>query len=467
MTAQITQDNCIYNMPKHHKYNNQYIPNDIFWGIGVEHETYLEGNQYKETPLTDIAKNRKPERYSVNYYSIYKQDDLDKAFADMSGLVADIPTFINSHSFTHCDIVGEHRTTYTRTPQPNPKFSGETLHEFLARHDPYFGSAYEQQFIFDGDTIEFVNLNFYKQTVNAVLHELISNKIEFITRLNTVLSSHKTHLAPHLPLTLAKDNYPFARHLTNPANYSMFNNSTLHINITLPTQLDGSGQIADQIQFTNDHRNFIRILQWMEPLWIAMYGAGDVFSSVNPQRFCAGSQRLAVSRYIGIGTYDTTTMPRGKILIAKRDSIRGAEWYDALYSSTAYTGLDHIGLDINFNKHYAHGVELRIFDAMSESNLQRVMEDCVFCADFSAVWSDEIPDIHDYSLWQEIALGCIKFGKNYILPPHIVDLYRTIFHMDIPEGAYYVPEFYEEITSRLRTDYGNGPCSQKMLHHSM
>jgi hypothetical protein len=450
-------------MPKHNKYNNQYIPNDIFWGIGVEHETYLQGSQLIETPMTEIAQKRKPERYSVNYYSIYKQDDLEQAFTDLSGLVADIPTFINSHSFTHCDIQGQHKTTYTRQPQPNPKFIGETFHEFLGRHDPYFNTAYEQQFIFDGDTIEFVNLNFYKQTIRSVLAELSSHKSEFIHRLNTVLSSNPTHLTPYLPLELARENYPFAKHLTNPANYSMFNNSTLHINITLPTQLDASGQIADPVQFTNDHRNFIRILQWMEPIWIAMYGAGDIFSSVRPQRFCAGSQRLAVSRYIGIGTYDTVTMPRGKILLAKRDTIRGAEWYDTLYSSTAYTGLDHIGLDINFNKHYAHGVELRIFDGMSDANLQRVMEDCVLCGDFSLIWADQIPDIHDYPEWQDIAFGCITNGKNYIIPPNIVELYCNILDVDIPEGAYYVPEFYEAIFTHLRAQYINGPIQQKML----
>lgn len=454
---------CIYNLPKHLKYGTQYKPNEIFWGIGVEHETYLESHQRKTAFLCEISEKRKPERYSVNYYSVYKPPDLEQAFADLSGHLAEVPILINSHSFTHCDISGEHRTTYSKQPRPNPKFTGKTLHEFIADHDPYFNTAYEEQFMFDGDSIEFVNLNFYNARIPDVLDELCAHEDEFVDRLNAVLQQHPTHLTPHLPLDLAHKNYPFATHLTNLANYSMFNNSTLHINITLPSQLDGSGHIANMQQFTEEHRNYIRIIQWLEPLWVAVYGAGDIFSAVNPQRFCAGSQRLAVSRYIALGTYDARKMPLGKILLAKRTDLSGTEWYDELYATSAYSGLEHVGLDINFNKHFAHGVELRFMDAVATHDLQRIMNETVYCADFAYVWKDQIQDIHDHKEWQTVTLSCLKYGKNAVITEQIVELYSSVFHMDIPSGEYYADELYEEITTRLRDEYSNGPCSRRMV----
>ena len=454
---------CIYNLPKHLKYGTQYKPNEIFWGIGVEHETYLESHQRKTAFLCEISEKRKPERYSVNYYSVYKPPDLEQAFADLSGHLAEVPILINSHSFTHCDISGEHRTTYSKQPRPNPKFTGKTLHEFIADHDPYFNTAYEEQFMFDGDSIEFVNLNFYNARIPDVLDELCAHEDEFVDRLNAVLQQYPTHLTPHLPLDLAHKNYPFASHLTNLANYSMFNNSTLHINITLPSQLDGSGHIANMQQFTEEHRNYIRIIQWLEPLWVAVYGAGDIFSAVNPQRFCAGSQRLAVSRYIALGTYDARKMPLGKILLAKRTDLSGTEWYDELYATSAYSGLEHVGLDINFNKHFAHGVELRFMDAVATHDLQRIMNETVYCADFAYAWKDQIQDIHDHKEWQTVTLSCLKYGKNAVISEQIVELYSSVFHMDIPSGEYYADELYEEITTRLHNEYSNGPCSRRMV----
>lgn len=453
----------IYNLPKHLKYGTRYRPNEIFWGIGVEHETYLESSQRITTTLKDIAEKRKPERYSVNYYSVYKPPDLEQAFADLSQCTAELPILINSHSFTHCDISGEHRTTYSKQPRPNPKFAGKTFHEFLIDHDPYFKEAHENQFIFDGDSIEFVNLDFYNKCVSEVLDELCAHEDEFVARLNAVLKAHTTHLTPHLPLDLAHQNYPFARHITNPTNYSMFNNGTIHINITLPSQLDASGQIADMQQFTRDHRNFIRVIQWLEPLWIAVYGAGDIFSAIHPQRFCAGSQRLAVSRYIALGTFDARTMPMGKILLLKRSKLEGTEWYDELYATSAYNSLEYVGLDINFNKHFAHGVELRFLDAMPTRDLERVMEEVIFCADFAHVWGDYIEDIHDHPEWQRVATQCLRYGKNGIISEEAVEMYRTVLHMDIPEGEYYADELYEEIATRLGADYSNGPCSRRMI----
>ena len=60
---------------KHKKYFNSYKPNDLFWGIGIENETYLEVS----VPIEETKKsgafflnNHKRERYSVDYYNTYR-----------------------------------------------------------------------------------------------------------------------------------------------------------------------------------------------------------------------------------------------------------------------------------------------------------------------------------------------------------------------------------------------------------
>jgi len=37
-----SHDEPVRNQAKHKKYQQYYKSNDIFWGLGVEHETYLE-----------------------------------------------------------------------------------------------------------------------------------------------------------------------------------------------------------------------------------------------------------------------------------------------------------------------------------------------------------------------------------------------------------------------------------------
>jgi len=113
------------NLEKHQKYKSAYKPNDYYWGLGVEHETYLETSKLKQITSKELKENRKAERYSVNYYSIYSPELLDSAIdglfdADQSVLV---PILVNSHTFQKTDINGEHQTTYERIPKPNPKFS--------------------------------------------------------------------------------------------------------------------------------------------------------------------------------------------------------------------------------------------------------------------------------------------------------------------------------------------------------
>ena len=403
------------NLPKHQHYAATYSRIGYFWGLGIEHETYLATTQGRT--ITSFKGQMRPERYSVNYYDAYKADPLQtmlERVIDLSGSLT-IPILMNSHSFTMCDVSGEHATAYSRSPTPNsnPRFSGRTLFQYLCQHSRWLAEQVGISYTWDGDTVEFTTQKFYRATVAAVLEELQEIEARFIQELQ--LAPPVGLLQSHGPLRLvAPVNEPWATYLTNPSNISMFNNGTIHINVTLPTQLGFDRLPLWPADFLEKHRRLARLVQWLEPLWIAVHGSPDPFAALS-DRYAAGSQRLAVSRYIGLGTFDTEVMPNGKILQVPRSSVT-APWYDRLYAATDYTERTEIGLDINYNKHWAHGLELRFLDQLPLPTLRNLLDQIVVLMDI-AMGPMTISDPRPSPVWQEMAYEALHHGPSWILPP--------------------------------------------------
>ena len=346
-------------LPKHGRYQVAYKKNEVFWGLGIEHEFYLETGQYDTVAIDDIILHNKPERYSVRYNTIYNEDLYEKALLDIGQQLPEltIPILYNAYSWLKTDISDQHKTTYTKVPRPNPAFSGHTIHELLCKSSDWLKENHDVAYTFDGDTFEIMTQEFYRATVEECIKEYVCARRRFVEEIQYNSGGAL------LNTRIMGRNYPFSRYKTNPANIAMFNNGTVHINITLPTRLNEDGRIAAWPRFVDQHRSLARAIQWIEPLWIAVYGAADPLAASKQwgSNFSAGSQRGAVARYIGIGTYDTEEMPRGKIL--QKDVSSGMyPWYDTFYGRCGgYKRLDKIGMDINFNKHPNHGLELRFF----------------------------------------------------------------------------------------------------------
>ena len=86
---------------KHIKYKSSYKPNDIYWGLGIEHETYLETSKLKQVTLKDLKEHRARERYCVDYYNIYNISTLNTALDGLFEANKEIliPILVNSHTF--------------------------------------------------------------------------------------------------------------------------------------------------------------------------------------------------------------------------------------------------------------------------------------------------------------------------------------------------------------------------------
>lgn len=408
----------LQNLPKHSKYRKNHQANDFFWGLGIEHETYLQSSKTLNVKYTDIWNNRKPERYSVSYYNSYKFNALEQAmklyFNDISSI--EIPILVNSHALSKTDIFNQSQTLYQKNTPINPNFCGETYHEYLMRNSLWFKENFEHIYMFDGDIIEFTNLNYYKATLDSVINELSGQHIKLIEEINNYPPPKQSFLSCLFPLKIQEKNWPIATYTTNLKNYAMFNNGTIHINITLPTYLDSQKHIIDFQEFKEKHKVYARLIQWFEPLLIANFNTPDPFSKISGS-FSGASQRLAVSRYIGIGTMDTESFSAGKILQIDKSSLPWPlKWYEEFYKDCdGYSELPTVGLDINFNKHENHGLELRFLDSMPLEKLKECCEFIIWLGDIAVQsFSNEnlsIPQINDS--WIKMAVGAMTEGRNF------------------------------------------------------
>jgi hypothetical protein len=126
---------------------------------------------------------------------------------------------------------------YTKKNEDNPKYLGKSLFDILCENDSFFSEKLMNTYIFDGDTIEFINSNFYKQNINSVINELKKNKDDFINRFQRIFTKLEI-FKEYGKIDFCRTNYPFVSFLTNKNHWTVFNNMTYHFNFTLPTKLD-------------------------------------------------------------------------------------------------------------------------------------------------------------------------------------------------------------------------------------
>jgi hypothetical protein len=418
-------------LEKHVKYTCMYKPNTLYWGLGIENELYLEFDKKIDITKEFFLKNHTRERYSVDYFSAYKSMigfDLSK------NIIYKLPLLANSHSFTKTDSNNNSQTLYTKLCQPNPKFTG-LLTDIIFK-SKYLKDNYDKNYVYEGDVIEFITLNFFNTTLDKTIAELHYTKNRFIKEIREIFKSHNI-FNEYGSINFIKKNHPFAILLTNMNNISMFNNGTLHFNVTLPTLLDCNKNIVDMDKFTREHSIYIRLIQFMEPILLCIYGSPDPFSYIETKSdpfmentmYSSCSQRCAVSRYISIGTYDTDTMKPGKLLTDPINSFKVATesygWYKQYHDNSAYNKLNEIGYDINFNKHHNHGIEIRFFD--HNDKMKEAFEFIIYLGDYS-LSLDALDNPITCPTWNSIVVDAMKYGRDLFLNNNYLYLFSKCFN---------------------------------------
>ncbi len=452
---------------KHQHYEEQYRPGELFWGIGIEREFYLESASVRPVTRDWILRNQKPERYSVRYFNSYKEGAFNKALQQTISPVEQLqlPVLFNAHAFLSVDCNGQHETTYEKIPKPNPRHNGKVLFEYLLESDnPFFRNNYNKSFFFDGDSIEITTQHFYCTTAQKSIAELKWLSAVFLNSLNEIFTNNGI-LKEHLPFRWAAANYGLANMWTNPGNVAIFNNGTYHINLTAPTMLNAQRRIADRAAFVHRHQKIIQVFQWLEPLLVAQYGTGDFLSNGRGNYyFPKGSLRVAMSRYIGCGTFDSSVMQNGKrnTIIAEGIPVcNNNGWYKEYHSNSPYNTLPEIGLDINFNKHFNHGIELRIFDWFPEEQLEGLLE-LLICAMDQALSMDSVCDARLSRTWNRLMVRAITDGKRMCIWESELRALRDGLGLPAIRGFKF-HEVWKSVFGLLRKWKKKGQCCSLML----
>jgi hypothetical protein len=393
---------------KHNKYMTHYqsttnTQSELFWGIGVENETYLMFSSLLNHSSFKQLKYKR-ERYSVDYYKNFKNNTLQPILHTLQTLPKlTYPIYINAHTFDKTDIHSEHKTFYDEQNTPNPKFT-ESLHQILLKECPYYQSQFDHSFVFDGDTFEFITQQFYNSTSKHCVNELISNKQQWLQEISPFFQKWNMN-----PIQFPDHNYGLVSFLTTyKKNISICNTATYHINITLPSYLQ-NGILVNKNTFSTSHLNFIKMIQMVEPIIVACYGTPDIFSLLDTS-YSIGSLRVSRSRYISLHTFNADLPVNGKLLLMKKPD-DPLFWYNLLNDSP-YELTNEIGYDINFNKFKNHGVEIRFLDWFPEQYLQALIDFFILLAQHSLTF--DIIQINK-SNYSHLIKNCIQKGFTHLL----------------------------------------------------
>lgn len=467
------------------RYTKQYvISDDIFWGIGLENECYLQAFP-KHILGKNIVSMLGRERYSVDYTVNYEIEQLKHVMSQVYNPTKLYPVsqMINAHSFDKMDRNGQHISTYEKEPKPNCKFSGKTVLEEWLNYDADVNlminskTKTETNVFFDGDTIEFITEQFYKTNTNDVVEELINNKKKFLEKFNKFKTETK------LWENLGEITFPYTHPGINifnshPSKIVFFNNTTIHLHITLPTKIK-KGLIINERLFVQTHAKAIKLLQWFEPFFICTLGSPDLLQSVyekynmlslntlnnvkneSQNYFARGSMRATLSRYIGIGSYDTNTMTMGKLLTCPIDNLRPKNvlwWRDMISENLLYNlPKSEMGFDFNYGKHYQSGLEFRILDGIPMEILKDVLDVIILICEYSYSFLtlESIQICSQSQSWNNIIYKSMVYGYNAsISKSEIIDILKILnINIFFDEKEMSLEEFYYKILEHLFSLY--------------
>lgn len=473
-----------------------------YWGIGLENETYLQFEELLIVSGEFIQEKIGFERYSIDYRKCYKPESLTpllmKAFEQNQNYT--VSRMMNSHSFEKLDVNYQHKTLPAAEPSTdlaetaetnpkqveNPEYLGKSIMELFLEDQPYniqsmitqrnktMGSVH-----FDGDSIEFVTKYFENRTVIDSCNELKATKKLFLDKINqsSVLNEK---------LNFPDYNNGLNMFMSNQENLVLFNTGTYHFHVTLPSLTEHS-RIVDYNHFEKTHTNAIYLLQWFEPFFIATLGSPDIMGVISDKynldkKFTLGSMRNAMSRYIGVGTFNKV-MPKGKILTYKVEDFRkllkfekeeNIWWRDQIEAAMDYELLPEVGLDFNLEKMYQSGFEFRSFDEFPADYLNDVLFSIILICEHSLT----LPDIqwgHDSIAWNNLVFKVLKDGHltetNEAEKNEILDLLQLLNPSDYNysslksefESIVMLDEFFFKILALLHDKYkDNNICLDSM-----
>lgn len=290
-----------------------------------------------------------------------------------------------------------------------------------------------------GVYIEFVTRDFRNATVGSITAELRLAEQVFMEAAviadDAVLREAQTGMYPLVAYHHDRWGNEFPPN-EPPGLFTDYNGS-YHLNITLP-YLEN---VSDEV-FLKQHRAAMLLLQWMEPLFVGVWGQPDEYAFWDMFYFTEGSYRMMVNAFSSLGTQDVSVQPdwlqqmtMDEITLRQPDKIAG--YRPPLYKHliydiiTGYLRPKRIGADFRRDPEKKQfGFEFRILDHFPTRYLVDVMRILVLICDHSfELWSqNQLPaDPRFDGDWTALVVVALTRGWNGpVREPHIQALERAL-----------------------------------------
>jgi hypothetical protein len=152
-------------------------------------------------------------------------------------------------------------------------------------------------------------------------------------------------------------------------------------------------------------------------------------------------------------------MPEGKLLQMDVSAIPAAKesfwWYRRYHEKSGYVPLEKIGLDINYKKHYNHGIEVRFFDWFPEERLLELLEILVYAANH-ALEKGSIFNCAASESWNDTVMGVFEEGAQYRLTSSALASYEKLFQCELVGKSLTIHDMFLIIRKHLRKLYKHG-----------
>jgi hypothetical protein len=110
-------------------------------------------------------------------------------------------------------------------------------------------------------------------------------------------------------------------------------------------------------------------------------------------------------------------------------------------------------MDVNYRKHYLHGIELRLFDWFPEERLQELINLLIRVAEVSLLHG-AIPEPATNKWWNEFVVRVLRKGKSMIFKEKEIAILEYLFKISVSTIHLDLESIFYEIEKELQNVKG-------------
>jgi hypothetical protein len=119
-------------------------------------------------------------------------------------------------------------------------------------------------------------------------------------------------------------------------------------------------------------------------------------------------------------------------------------------------------MDINYRKHYNHGIEMRFFDWFAEGRLADLLSFLVHICE-AALERPESSQAVMSQTWNQFVIDTLRDGAAACITTEVAGMYEKLLGVQLVGKKLNAGEAFEYIFKELKRIYKSGECVKRML----